>query len=254
MSSLFVTGIDTDIGKTVITAGLALSLQRMGIDIGVMKPFAAAARPQKTGFKSKDVQIICNAAQVNDSEDLVNPQFFPMPASPYTAWKTLKIKPKIPLILERYKKLNKLHKMILVEGIGGIMTPILADYYVANLIRDLCLPAIIVTTTRVGSFNHTVMSVKMCEKYNIPIKGVIVNDIDSGPYNVNEVKRDLKNLLGVTVLGVIPFMDYYDELYDSDDDKKYDKDDKTNQSSNTNKNSDLMYHIFKKNINFKLLT
>jgi len=92
LKSIFITGTDTDVGKTYITAGLAVSVRKMGIDVGVMKPFAAGIA-QKKGSKSEDIEILSAAAQVNDPENLVNPQFFPIPASPYTAWKNLKIKP-----------------------------------------------------------------------------------------------------------------------------------------------------------------
>ncbi|MDC4222171.1 MAG: dethiobiotin synthase, partial [Candidatus Nitrosopumilus limneticus] len=108
MKSLFITGTDTDVGKTYIAAGLAITLRKMGMDVGIMKPFAAGIA-QKKGFKSEDVEILCNAAQINDPESLVNPQFFPISASPYTAWKKLKIKPKISLILSSFKKLAKIH-------------------------------------------------------------------------------------------------------------------------------------------------
>ena len=98
LKSLFVAGTDTDVGKTYITAGLAVALRKMNVDIGVMKPFAAGTA-QKKGYKSEDVEILANAAQTCDPESLVNPQFFPIPASPYTAWKNLKTKPKISTIL-----------------------------------------------------------------------------------------------------------------------------------------------------------
>ncbi len=81
MKSFFVSGSDTDVGKTWITAGLARAIRNMGIDVGVMTPFAAGTA-QETGYKSEDVQILANAAKVNDPEDLINPQFFPIPASP----------------------------------------------------------------------------------------------------------------------------------------------------------------------------
>ena len=226
LNSLFITGTDTDIGKTYITAGLAVSFRKMGVDVGVMKPFAAGVA-QKKGFQSEDVEILSIASQVNDPESLMNPQFFPIPASPYTAWKNLKIKPKIPITLSSFNKLSKLHEMILVEGMGGVMTPILKDYYVTNLIKDMKIPAVIVVRSKVGTINHTVMTVKMCEKYKIPIKGIIINDFDSDGYDVKELTRDLKNLLKIPVLGVIPFID---DLSDSS-----------------------LYKIFKKNLNLKLL-
>ena len=226
LNSIFITGTDTDVGKTYVTTGLAVTLRKMKIDVGVMKPFAAGTA-QKTGFKSEDVEILANAAQVNDPEMLLNPQFFPIVASPYTALKNLKIKPNIKLILNRFKKLSKLHSMLLVEGMGGIMTPILQDYFVTNLIKDMKLSTIIVTRTKIGTVNHTVMTCKMCEKYKIPVKGIIINNFDTNGYNVKELKRDLENLTNIQVLGSIPFID---------------------DMSDTS-----LYRVFKKNINFKSL-
>ena len=226
MKSIFITGTDTDVGKTYITAGLAVTLRKMGVDVGIMKPFAAGT-PQKKGFKSEDVEILANAAQVNDSESLLNPQFFPIPASPYTAWKNLKIKPKVRSILLSFKKLSQIHSMMLVEGMGGIMTPILKYYFVTDLIKNMNIPTILVTRTKVGTINHTIMTVKMCEKYKIPIKGIIINDFDSDGYKPKELTRDLKNLTGVPVLGTIPFVK---DLSDGS-----------------------LYRIFKKNLDFKLI-
>ncbi len=223
---MFITGTDTDIGKTYVTAGLAVSLRNLGIDVGVMKPFATGI-PQKKGFKSEDLEILVNAAQINDSESLLNPQFFPIPASPYTAWKNLKIKPKINTIISNFKKLSHIHSTILVEGIGGIMTPILKNYFVTDLIKDLKIPAILVTRTKIGSINHTIMTVNMCKKYKIQIKGIVINDFDSGGYKTKELTRDLKNLTGVPILGSIPFID-----------------DLSNAS---------LYKIFRKNLDLKTL-
>ncbi|MEX2193479.1 MAG: dethiobiotin synthase [Nitrosarchaeum sp.] len=226
MNSIFITGTDTDVGKTYVATGLAVTLRKMKIDVGVMKPFAAGIA-QKTGFKSEDVEILANAAQVNDPEMLLNPQFFPIAASPYTALKNLKIKPNIKLILNRFKKLSKLHSMLLIEGMGGIMTPILQDYFVTNLIKDMKLPTIIVTRTKIGTINHTVMTCKMCEKYKILVKGIIINNFDTNGYNVKELKRDLEHLTNIPVLGSIPFIDDMSDI--------------------------SLYRVFKKNIDFKLL-
>ena len=205
MKSLFLTGTDTDVGKTYATAGLSVTLRKMGIDVGIMKPFAAG-NPQKRGFKSEDVEILSQAAQVSDPESLMNPQFFKMASSPYTASKSLKVKVKVDSVMSSFKKLSKLHSTLLVEGMGGIMTPILKNYFVSNLIKDMKLPAVIVTRTKVGTINHTIMTCKMCEKYKIPIKGIIINNFDSGGYSVTTLKRDLEDLTGVPILGSIPFI------------------------------------------------
>ncbi len=226
LESLFVTGTDTDVGKTCITAGLAAVIRRMGINIGVMKPFAAGTA-QKKGCKSRDIVMLSRIAQVCDAENLVNPQFFPIPASPYTAWKNLKIKPRINSVLSSFKRLSRIHSVMLVEGMGGIMTPILKDYFVTNLIKDMGIPAILVTRTKIGTINHTMMTVKMCERYKIPIKGIIINDFDSDGYNAKELTRDFKSLTGLPVLGSIPFISDFSEI--------------------------KLYRIFRKNLDLKLL-
>jgi len=226
MNSLFITGTDTDVGKTYVAAGLAVTLRKMGIDVGIMKPFAAGT-PQKKGFKSEDVEILSRAAQVSDPEELMNPQFFKMAASPYTASKNLKVKVRVNSVLSNFKKLSKLHSMLLVEGMGGIMTPILKNYFVTDLIKEMKLPAIIVTRTRIGTVNHTIMTCKMCEKYKIPIKGIIINNFDSGGYQVKDLTRDLQSLTGIPVLGTIPYIE--------------------------NLSDDSLYRNFKKNIDINFL-
>jgi dethiobiotin synthetase len=225
LKSLFIAGTDTDVGKTYITAGLAVTLRKTGVDVGVMKPFAAGTA-QKKGYKSEDVEILSRSAMTCDPENLVNPQFFPIPASPYTAWKKLKTKPKVSTILSSFKKLSKLHDMLLVEGMGGIMTPILKDYYITNLIKEMKIPTVIVTRSKVGTVNHTIMTVKMCEKYKLPLKGIIINNFDDG-YPIKDLTKDLKSLTGIPVLGTIPFIK---DMSDAS-----------------------LYKIFKKNLDLKLL-
>lgn len=226
MESLFITGTDTDVGKTYVTAGLAVTLQKMGIDVGVMKPYAAGT-PQKKGFKSEDVEILSQAAKVSDPENLINPQFFKMAASPYTASKSLKVKVKVNSVLSSFKKLSKIHSMLLVEGMGGIMTPILKNYFVTDLIKEMKLPVVIVVRTKVGTINHTILTCKMCENYKIPVKGIIINNFDSGGYPVKTLKRDLESLTGIPILGTIPFI--------------------------KNLSDDSLYRNFKKNIDINFL-
>ena len=117
--------------------------------------------------------------------------------------------------------------MFLVECMGGIMTPILKNYFVTDLIKDMKLPTIIVTRTRIGTVNHTIMTCKMCEKYKIPIKGIIINNFDSDGYTVKTLKRDLQSLTGVPILGTIPYIE--------------------------NLSDDSLYKNFKKNIDMNFL-
>jgi len=209
LKHLFITGTDTDVGKTFVTAGIAGALKKMGKDVGIMKPFAAGS-PQKIGYKSEDVQFLAKAAQVNDAEELVNPYFFEISASPFTATKNLGIKFDVKTVLDSFKQLSSIHDILLVEGIGGVMTPILKDYFVTNLIKEMNLETIIITSSRIGTVNHTIMTCKMCQDFGIKIRGIIINILDSNGYPINILKRDLEELTNIPVIGSIPYLEKFD--------------------------------------------
>lgn len=209
MKSYFITGTDTDVGKTIVTAGLAAAIQKKGIDIGIMKPFAAGTL-QSVGFKSKDTELLANAAKVNDPEYLVNPQFFHIPASPYTAAQNLGVDVDVQLVMNSFRQLSKIHDMMLIEGMGGIMTPILKNYFVTNLIKEMNLDVILITRSRIGTINHTLMTCKMCVNNGIRIKGIIINNFDIDGYPPTELKRDMEKLTTFPVLGIIPRLDNFE--------------------------------------------
>ncbi len=202
MDSLFVTGTDTDVGKTYVAAGLAAAARMMGADVGVMKPFAAGSAGRGR-YASDDAGILSEAAGSDDPESLVNPQFFPIPASPYTAWKRLKTRPRVRTVLSRFRRLQKMHQVVVVEGMGGVMTPILGDYYVADLIRDMGIPAVVVAGSRIGTVNHTVMTCHACRERGIPLRGIVINAFGGG-YRAADLARDLEGLTGERVVGTIP--------------------------------------------------
>jgi len=205
MKPLFVTATDTDVGKTYVCAGLAYALKKLGNDVGIMKPFACGVK-QKIGFSSNDLTILANAAMVDDAEKIINPFFFPIPASPYTAAKNLGVKIDVEHVMKCFRKLDKIHDIVLVEGIGGVMTPILKDYAIIDLIKDLMANTIIVTSSKIGTVNHTVLTCNMCKNMNIPIKGLIINNFEPTGYPIPELERDLNALTDLPVLCSLPHM------------------------------------------------
>jgi len=98
---------------------------------------------------------------------------------------------------------------MLVEGIGGVMTPIKSDYTVCNLIKELNLSTIIVCDSKIGTVNHTLMTCKICELYKIPVTGIIINSVTKNGYDIIELKNNLEELTGKSVLGGIPHMDNF---------------------------------------------
>lgn len=206
VKSYFVAGTDTGVGKTAITASLAFSLRKRGVDVGVMKPIASGdARTAR--FRSQDVEILYEASKAVDDESAINPVFLPIPASPYDASKTLKTEIDMGQVFAKFECLKKAHQMLLVEGIGGIMTPIRKDFFVADMVKQMGLETIIVTRAALGTLNHTMMTVEMCRKYQIRVKGMVVNYYDeNGGTAERNSPATLHEITGLPVLGTIPLL------------------------------------------------
>lgn len=164
---IFITGTDTGVGKTIVTAGISLALKNKGINIGVMKPISTGG--------IQDAKFLLNFIGLKDDIRLVNPVSFKNPLAPYIAGKIENRKINTNKIFTAFNKLKKLHEFIIVEGIGGVLVPILKDYFVLDLIKDFKLPVVIVSRAGLGTINHTLMTIKVLEQKRVKILGVVMN-------------------------------------------------------------------------------
>ena len=204
MNSLFVTGTDTDVGKTCITASILSYLSKMNVDVGVMKPFASGYKSTIDSV-SEDVKILMKYSGVNDPVDLINPYFFEIPTSPYDACKQLNLEIDISMVIDSYKQLSSIHDVVIVEGIGGIMTPISKNYFVSDLITDLQMNTIIVTGSKVGTVNHLMLTYQHAKEKKIPLNGFVVNENVSDGYESSNLRKQIIDLSGQIVYGTIPY-------------------------------------------------
>ena len=204
MNSFFVTGTDTDVGKTCVSAAIANLLRENGVDVGVMKPFASGYKTTSDSV-SGDVEILIKYSGVKDPIDLVNPYYFEIPTSPYDACKQLNLEIDISNVIESYKKLTSIHDVVIVEGIGGIMTPISKNYFVSDLISDLQLESIIVTGSKIGTVNHLMLTYEHALQKKLKLKGLLVNQNVSDGYELSNLKHQIFGLTGNKVFGAIPF-------------------------------------------------
>ena len=204
MNSFFVTGTDTDVGKTCVSAAIAKHLHDNNVDVGVMKPFASGYKTT-TDSVSSDVEILIKYSGVKDPIDLVNPYYFEIPTSPYDACKQLNLEIDISNVIESYKQLTSIHDVVIVEGIGGIMTPISKNYFVSDLISDLQLESIIVTGSKIGTVNHLMLTYEHALQKKLKLKGLLVNQNVSDGYELLNLKHQIFGLTGNKVFGAIPF-------------------------------------------------
>ena len=204
MNSLFITGTDTDVGKTCVTAGIVNYLSKMNIDVGVMKPFASGYKANE-GSISEDVEILTKYSGVTDPVELINPYFFEIPTSPYEACMKLNREIDISKVVDAYNQLISNHDVVIVEGIGGIMTPISQNYFVSDLISELKLNSIIVTGSKIGTVNHLMLTYEYSQQKNLNFNGFLINQNVPDGYELSSLRQQISRLTGEKVFGAIPY-------------------------------------------------
>ena len=206
MAGIFIIGTDTNVGKTMIAAAFAWLIRRKGIDVGVMKPFAAAQKVFSKRYKSIDTATLAKAARVRDADEEINPFFYQVPAAPIMAARIAnQSTPSLSAAIKAFNKLASKHEFMIVEGIGGIMVPLTREAYVADLARALKLPTIIVARATLGTLNHIILTIQICRCYGLNVQGIIVNGM---PQRRGIAQKNLvltiEELTDVQVLCVIP--------------------------------------------------
>ena len=209
MKSLFVTGNDTDVGKTCVTASIVKNLRDMDIDVGVMKPFASGHKKNSNSL-SQDVDILMKYSGSHDPIDLVNPYFFEIPTSPYDASKILARKISTQKVIDAYDRLLSSHDLVIVEGIGGLMTPITQNYFVSNLISEFDIDTIIVTGSKLGTVNHTLLTYEHCKQMHLKLKGFVINQTEPNGYELSNLKQQIMELTNQIVYCTIPYHKNFD--------------------------------------------
>ena len=207
MRGIFITGTSTGVGKTLVAAGLAWALRKRKIDVGIMKPFATANRVFSTKYRSQDTAILAKASGVNDPDCRLNPFFYPIAASPLVASELNQgTAVNIKKAMHSLKHLGNKYDFLIAEGIGGIMVPLTENEYFAGFAKRVDMPVIIVATTKLGTLNHTLLTVMACEKFGLKIAGIILNKISKKPTMVEQKTSEvIERLTHVKVLAVIPF-------------------------------------------------
>ncbi len=214
----FVTGTDTGVGKTIITAALVKAAHLLGFKACGMKPIetgcrtavssqSAAGSKEKTLIPS-DGMFLRDIAGSDESLDLIAPVRFEKPLAPLPASEI----EGIPLDLEKIKNafldLAEKYDAVVVEGIGGLLVPILRDYFVLDLAREFGLPLIVVARPGLGTINHTLLTVNYAKKEGLDVAGIIINYArppDGVPAEATNPDI-IKQISPVPIMGVFPYL------------------------------------------------
>lgn len=202
---LFVTGTDTGVGKTVVTAALAAALRRRGLDAGVMKPVQTGAEERDGNLYAPDAAFLQAVSGVEDPPEWICPVRLRAPLAPSVAAELEGTEVSLTAIQEAYAQLAARHALILVEGAGGICVPLRNDYLMSDLARDLDLPVLVVARPSLGTINHTVLTVQYARSAGLQVVGVLINNYPAEPGLAERTSPAvIERLAGVPVLGCVP--------------------------------------------------
>jgi dethiobiotin synthetase len=215
----FVTGTDTGVGKTVITAALIKAIGLLGLKACGMKPIETGClteiRDQRSEIRDKnklliplDGMFLKKMADMDDSIDLVTPIRFESPLSPLTASEIEGTSVDLEKIQKAYDDLSRNYDVIIVEGIGGLLVPIKRDYFVLDLARDFGLPIIVVSRPGLGTLNHTLLTVNYAIKEGLDVAGIIINysQPPEGTLAENTNPEVIKQISPVPLIGIFPYL------------------------------------------------
>ena len=176
-----------------------------------MKPFATGISEYSNKFRSKDLAILARAIKLEEKQENLNPYFYPLPCSPYMASSLLNLPPpSVGYAIEKFKLLQKKYDYLLVEGIGGIMVPLNTKHTLLNFIKLTKLKVVIIATPKLGTFNHILLTVKICKSSGIPIKGIVVNKMPNHPSKIEaEIPSFIQEFTKLPILGVIPTLNKF---------------------------------------------
>ena len=170
---IFITATDTGVGKTVVTAALAVALRKRGYAVGVMKPIETGV-PSSADDES-DAARLRAAARSSDALTEIRPYVFRLPVAPPSAARAEGTTVRVATIMRTFRILQSRHAVLLVEGVGGVHVPITSSLDVADLIYRMKFPAIVVGQSGLGGINHALLTLHALRRRKIPIVALVLN-------------------------------------------------------------------------------
>ncbi|MBL8246105.1 MAG: dethiobiotin synthase, partial [Rhodanobacteraceae bacterium] len=198
---LFITGTDTGIGKTFVTAGLVRALRAAGRDASAAKPVASGYERVDGLYRNADLDTLA-AASGHCPGELCVYGFTPAIA-PHRAAELSGVEMRLAPIVEAVERLAARHADLLVEGVGGFAVPLSPTLMLADLIRALGLPVLLVVGVRLGCISHALLSAGAIRAAGLPLAGWIANRIDPEMVEAQASIDAIAARIGAPLLGDI---------------------------------------------------
>ena len=192
--NLFITGTDTNVGKTFVTALLTRSLRNAGFDTVAMKPISCG--------EPEDSRALMEAANNTLSMEEVTPASYSAPLAPIEAARLEDRTFDSSEVLPTFERLKQTHRSLLVEGVGGWLVPLTQDYSTADLAKAMGLPILLVVRNRLGALNHALLTLESIAAHGLTCEGIVLNNHpdDAGDLAADGNRRLLPQLTNVPIL------------------------------------------------------
>lgn len=211
----FISGTDTGVGKTIAASVIAVGLKKKGWSVGFMKPVQTGALLEGENRFSPDLEFSQRALGLpypeNHSTFSYHPQvpyLLKEPLAPYVAAKLEEVEIQPSRLLDSAKWLAQHYDFLIIEGAGGVLVPITQDYLMIDLIKDLGYPVVLVGRTRLGTINHTLLTLEALRNRSIPIAGLVFNNPEPEIGDICEqTNPEVIEAFGqVPILGIFPHL------------------------------------------------
>ncbi|HHM05308.1 MAG TPA: dethiobiotin synthase [Gammaproteobacteria bacterium] len=206
----FVTGTDTEVGKTWVAAGLTHGLAARGVKVAAMKPVAAGCRVTAAGWRNDDAEMLSAAAAVKLPYEKINPCALPAAVAPHLAAAAAGVSLSVARLAGDYAWVAARAERVVVEGVGGYLVPLNATETTADLARALNLPVLLVVGLRLGCLNHALLSAAAITASGLPLAGWVANRVDPAMARAGDNIETLQKRLPAPLVGVVPHLPRFD--------------------------------------------
>jgi len=204
--SCFVTGTDTGVGKTSVSAGLLWALAATGRRVAGMKPVASGCRGPAGALRSQDALILMEQSVPELSYDDVNPIALREPIAPHIAAAQSGTTIDLQRIARCFANLQARADCVVVEGVGGWRVPFQDGQGTSDLVRELSLPVLLVVGLRLGCINHALLSAEAIRADSVRLIGWVANQADPAQGESRETVNFLSEQIPAPLLGSIPHL------------------------------------------------
>lgn len=203
---IFVTGTDTGVGKTWVSAGLMAALQRQGLRVLGMKPVAAGCAPTADGLRNEDALLLQRQGSHPVDYAVINPYAFAPPVAPHIAAEMAGTRIELAVIERHYHALAAQADAVVVEGVGGWLVPLNKRETMADLAARLELEVVLVVGLRLGCINHALLTAEAIRRRGCRLTGWVANTLDLHMSKLPQNVLTIQQRIDAPLLGLIPYM------------------------------------------------